>query len=294
MTKAPGKARKSEASASQNVAYEDCIVSFTDVLGFRHLLKNREAADVMDVLNQMQLFRQSVDDGKPVKVKEARLTSRPFAFAMSDAIVRVRPYDTQHRDGALVWELIDLVHAQIELVNRGVLVRGGMTVGKAYIGLKGQGPVFGPGLARAYEIETDEAVYPRIVVDDALLEAHRTDKRLWMSGNSYADEERAIDGLLATGDDGIRYIDYLAQLGEFDSPAHYLLFLERHAALIRRGREETKADRRTARKFEWLARYHNAQVFLQKETVLGSTDRRQSFLEEFDVDAEDFYGAVEV
>lgn len=39
MTKAPGKARKSEASASQNVAYEDCIVSFTDVLGFRHLLK---------------------------------------------------------------------------------------------------------------------------------------------------------------------------------------------------------------------------------------------------------------
>lgn len=270
MTKAPSKAGKSSSGAPPSVAYEDCIVSFTDVLGFRRLLKSREATEVMDVLNQMQLFRQSVDDDKPVKVKDARLTSRPFAFAMSDAIVRVRPYNTQYRDGALVWELFDLVHAQIEMVNRGVLVRGGMTVGQAYIGLKGQGPVFGPALARAYEIETDEAVYPRIVVDDALLEAHRADKRLWMSGNSYADEKKAVAGLLATGDDGIRYIDYLAQIGEFDSPAHYLEFLGRHAELIRKGREETKTDRRTARKFEWLARYHNAQVILQKKNVLGS------------------------
>lgn len=289
MAKSPKSTKKAA------VEYEDCIVSFTDVLGFRHLLKHRTADEVMTVLDQMNYFRQSVDDGASIKtIKSARLTSRAFAFAMSDAIVRVRPYDTQQRDGALVWELLDIVHAQIELINLGVFVRGGLTVGKTYVGLKGQGPVFGPALARAYEIETGEAVFPRIVVDDAVLEAHRTDPRLRMDGNSYADEKETIDGLLAVGDDGTHYIDYLSQLGEFDGPEVYLGFLERHSELIRKGLEATKTDRRTWRKFQWLARYHNAEVLRQRERVLSSKERRNAFLAEYEVDAESFYDAVEV
>lgn len=289
MAKSPKETKKA------GVEYEDCIVSFTDVLGFRYLLKHRTAAEVMAVLDQMNYFRHSVDDGESIKtIKSARLTSRAFAFAMSDAIVRVRPYDTQQHDGALVWELLDIIHAQIELINLGVFVRGGLTVGKTYVGLKGQGPVFGPALARAYEIETDEAVFPRIVVDDAVLEAHRTDPRLRMDGNSYADEKGTINGLLAVGDDGTHYIDYLSQIGEFDGPEVYLGFLERHADLIRKGLEATKADRRTQRKFQWLVRYHNAEVRRQRKRVLGSEDLRHAFLAEYEVDAESFYDSIEI
>lgn len=286
---------KAPQTSAAPVEYEDCIVSFTDVLGFRDLLKRRTAAEVMKVLDQMNYFRLSVDDGGSIEsIKSARLTSRAFAFAMSDAIVRVRPYDTQQRDGALVWELLDIIHAQIELINLGVLVRGGLTVGPTYVGLKGQGPVFGPALARAYEIETNEAVFPRIVVDDAVLEAHSTDPRLRMAGNSYAEEKATISGLLAVGDDGIHYIDYLSQIDEFDGPEIYFGFLQRHAELIRAGLEATKSDRRTWRKFQWLVRYHNAEVLRQRQRVLSSDEQRQAFLEEFEVDAESFYDSVKV
>ncbi|MNT21758.1 hypothetical protein D3C72_1571060 [compost metagenome] len=250
----------------------------------------------MDVLDQMQLFRRSADDAEPpVTTKDARLSSRPFAFTMSDAIVRVRPFDTQYRDGPLVWELLDLVHAQIEMVNRGVLVRGGMTIGKAYVGYSGRGPVFGPAVAHAYEIETNEAVYPRIVVDDRLIDELRTDPRLWREGHNFEDEMAAIDELLAIGDDGTRFIDYLSQSGEFDDPIFYLEFLQRHAALIRAGRKAVpERDRKTRRKYEWLARYHNTRVLDLKTKTLSSPEHIEAFIAEFEVDPETFYSEIVV
>jgi hypothetical protein len=137
-------------------------------------------------------------------------------------------------------------------MNAGVIVRGGLTVGEAHLGLDGSGPIFGPAVARAYEIESEEAVYPRIVVDDAALNAHRDDPRLRTE-----DEEDELYTLLKRAEDGTYFIDYLrAGENEFDDPADSFDFLNRHAVLIRRGLEE-QTSLRVRRKYLWLARYHN-------------------------------------
>jgi hypothetical protein len=140
---------------------------------------------------------------------EVRLRSRAFSFTISDAIVRVRAYDTQCHDGAFFNELYDLPHAQVGLIENGVIIRAGVAVGGTYVGVNGEGPLFGPALVWAYDIENQEAIYPRIVVDEHAIAEHGQDPRLRGEHNTIEFERRAIEELLATREDGTRYIDYL-------------------------------------------------------------------------------------
>lgn len=278
-------------SDEKHIQYEDCIVTFIDVLGFRSLVMDRSAADVHRVIKRLEEFT------RPENVQDYGLDSKTishaYAQSVSDAIVRVRPYHTKYRDGAFFREILDLLHAQMELVNLGVLIRAGLTVGKAYVPLSGDGPVFGPAMIRAYEIESQEAVYPRIVIDDDALEQHKLDPRLRSDNNSLAEELAHLDRMLAIGDDGIKYIDYLGAFGEFDSESGYFEFLQSHANLIRNGRSENK-PRGVKRKYEWLAAYHNRRVDSIKESVLSSEAQRRAFYEECEVPPEDFLEEITV
>jgi hypothetical protein len=101
---------------NSTVQYEPCVVSFIDVLGFRNLLQTRSAAQIEYVLRQLKQFAEPRESKGAPRPKGARVLSRTFAFAVSDAIVRVRAYDTKYHDGAFFSELYDLLHAQMDLL----------------------------------------------------------------------------------------------------------------------------------------------------------------------------------
>jgi hypothetical protein len=156
------------------------------------------------------------------------------------------------------------------LIENGVIIRAGVAVGDAYVGFNGEGPLFGPALVRAFEIESQEAIYPRIVIDDHAIAEHGRDPRLRAEHNTLEYEREAIEDLLATGEDGTRYIDYLrASRSEFEPVGSWLDFLNRHASVVRSGLAQS-ANRRVARKFEWLARYHDRCVAELREETKSS------------------------
>jgi hypothetical protein len=291
MAKKTFKKKGADATfASPADGYEDCIVSFIDILGFRELLK-KPAADVIQILTILRKFA-SADERrpKPRRMKELRATSRAFSESVSDAVVRIRVYDTQYRDGAFFQELIDLLHAQIDCVNNGVLIRAGVAVGRAHVGVNGEGPIFGDAMVRAYRIESEEAVYPRIVVDEEAYQAFLDDERLRSEDNDLDDECAHVDGLLSVGEDGTRYIDYLrAALGECDSEIDYYEFLRRHADLIRIGLGTTKG--RVRRKYVWLARYHD-QVVGELLNGFQVGDAAAKFEREWEVDPIEFLAGI--
>jgi hypothetical protein len=267
------------------VDYEDCIVTFIDVLGFRNLLETRSAAEIGHIIQKMEEFTRPENIGRSSNFNESgkRTHSTSFSQSVSDAIVRVRTYDTEYRDGALYWEVLDLLHAQIELVNSGVVVRGGLTVGKAHVGADGQGPIFGPAMARAFDLESKEAVYPRIIIDDFAMEEHRL---------STEDEDFELHRLLASGDDGTIYIDYLnASEPEFDSDAAYLEFLTRHFSIVERGLQEFPVGS-VRRKYIWLQNYHNRAVRSMIDRVDGSPKLQQDFAIHYDINAPEFMRAL--
>lgn len=274
-------------AATPGVNYEPCIVTFIDVLGFRSLLARRSPGEVHAVMNLLREVTRPEDepDLKPTRMAEVRMFSRAFAESVSDAVVRVRVYDTQHQDGALFWELLDLLHAQIDCIGRGVLIRAGIAIGDAYVGYQGEGPVFGPAFVRAYEIESREAVHPRIVLDLEVYEAVRDDPRL-RSQDHEADEEFGhLDDFLTLDDDGYLFLDYLrAGESEFEGAGDYLHFLTRHRQLVVQGLSEAGDDERVLAKYEWMRRYHDARISLMIAELRDGTRSGEAFAAEYGFD----------
>lgn len=240
--------------------YERAIVTFIDVLGFRSLLTTRHAGEISEILQLLRDYTRGDghEEPRPRSSDEIRLYSQSFSDSVSDAVVRVRTTETQSQDGPFLFELINLMHAQIECLNRGILIRGGLTIGQVHIGLNGEGPVFGPAMVRAYEIEQSEAIYPRIMIDESAIEEFMNDPLLWQEGQFDENDLEMAQRYIAVGEDGSYFLDYLsaADAGEFDDgEIGRFSFLMRHRDLIEQQLQSTQG--RVRRKFIWLANYHN-------------------------------------
>jgi hypothetical protein len=279
------KEERNKAKARANAAdYEPGIVTFLDVLGFRAMLSDRTAGEIHDIILSLREFTTpEVEHFR--RIKEVRLSSRAFAESVSDAVVRVRVFHTQHSDGAFFQELLDLLHIQVQCINHGVLIRAGLAIGNVHVGLNGSGPVFGPAMVRAYEIESGEAIYPRIVIDDSAYEQFLSDVRLHNEDHDLEEEIEHVNGLLREGEDGTRFIDYLgASENEFDAFEDYLAFVGRHAALIRQNLAASHKPT-IRRKYLWLARYHNDIVSRIHSRFAAGELSAENFLAAFQRDA---------
>lgn len=227
--------------------YQTCIVTFIDILGFRALVGSKSAEDVASILDT---FRKSSGEADEL------LGLRVLSF--SDSIIRVRPVTGI---SCLYYELLELVHVQAELINKGILIRGGVTCGEVVASNDG---VFGPGFVGAYELESEFAVYPRIVLSPHLL--HGAWYPPFDNNHDPKDEWHYVSELLRCGDDGVWFVDYLQAFPtELDEPETLPLWLANHRKtiinLVALASQKPNLSS-LALKANWLTRYHNE--FVQK------------------------------
>jgi len=246
--------------------YRECIVTFCDILGFSELVKNQPALVIENKLDAVTRHTKLPPD--MAAVFEAA------SFHFSDSVARILPLDSEANQrgvGLVFYELLDLVHAQMELVRHGVFLRGGVTAGQVSYTSE---QLFGPGMVRAYELESQIAVYPRIIVDPALIAAVATNSSLRKDTHDPMEEGRYVKSLLRRDADGIWFVDYLyAGRSEANSPAHFLRMLSDHKAAIEQQLARGGQLTRTTAKHTWLAHYHNAVVDqLEGEATLGAAD----------------------
>lgn len=228
------------------VSYRLAVITFMDILGFRALVEERSASEIRRILNLVQDFAGNDDDTPEEDV---------VALNFSDSVIRIRYYDTEYPIGALNHEVLSLIHAQGELINNGVLVRGGVTTGEVFCDSTN---VFGPGFNRAYGLESEFANYPRIVVGPEAFHDLRSDVRLCADHHDTVDEIHYLRGFLKQGDDGLWFVDYLAAIRrELDEPEFYPDFLLRHRNLVIDNAAKAGSSLRILQKYLWLARYHN-------------------------------------
>ena len=240
--------------------YEECIVTFIDILGFRDLLDTKTAAEIRQILDIFRREAVPYDDGESIDPSQPRLTSEVKTEAISDAVVRARTIHTNYRDGALFHELLDLVFIQAACIEKGILLRGALTIDYAHVGQALEGPVFGPGLVKAYQMEEREAIYPRIIIEEAVIERFENDRSLWKEGHHKSQEAAYLGDLLKTDEAGLKFVDYLGAVEtEMDDYGSYLEFLQRHKELVERGLSVT-SRREVRRKYAWLKNYHDSQV----------------------------------
>lgn len=254
--------------------YTESVVTFLDILGFGSMVSDEEQFDkIARTLNRLQEWTQFEDF--QTEGFEQRATN------FSDCCVRSTPIvkstGESNSFGILSHEILDLVHAQLNLIGtESVLLRGAVTVGSLH---HEEDQVFGPALVRAYYLETDVAQYPRIILDPRLIHRMKTTEDFVADQHDHEQEKGYITDWLKRDRDGIYFIDYLGlSASELDDVSESVLFLQRHRDLILAGAQAHGQRPSLAVKYNWLLEYHNDYVRTLNEDVLG----------EYDLDRSDF------
>ena len=258
-------------SRGATVRYRPAVVTFLDILGFREQVeRSRDATEITHILQRLRHF-SNVEDREETSIDRGYEVTRSIAF--SDSIIRVRFYDTDFSAGALFHEILNLVHLQGEMAAENILLRGGITVGEVH--LDGD-MLFGPGFNRAYDLESQFAGAPRVVIGQEAFDALRTDPRLISEDHTPEEDIAYIRRLVTRGDDGLWFIDYLAAFRrEMDYPEQFPEYIAGHRAHIIEGARSASSRSRVFQKYLWLARYLNSVVDrcgLPAELQLSHTD----------------------
>lgn len=158
--------------------YEHRALLFLDILGFKRLIDQKRDDLVEEALS----------------VTSAQYQSNYEISAFSDNMAVSMRFERGY-------ELLELIHFASylawHLLYKGVLSRGGIAVGELY---HQNGIVYGPALLTAYQLESQAATYPRIV-----LERDAIEKSLEIGGNPQGCEE-GIRAQLRTDFDGWQHI----------------------------------------------------------------------------------------
>jgi hypothetical protein len=229
-------------------AYDRRLILFLDFLGFREIVA--ETVNDGAALERLILALNAIG-----RIDEDAIAESQQVTQFSDSVVV--SYRVDEVSGVF-WLLNAMAMAIIDLAGRGYLLRGAVTVGDLY---HDDRHVVGPAMVRAYEMESQQAIVPRVIVDPevvAVAREHRSDI------HTPDDEEGYIRSFIADDDDGRHYFDYVSWRSvvevvgaEDDAYGEYLSHIGR---LVRRGLQHP--DPQVLRKYLWLHRHYSAAIDL--------------------------------
>ncbi len=234
--------------------YKLSIISLLDILGFKNIVKSNDPNKISRILKHFKYFSRTDRD-----ISKAYQQS---FVNFSDLSVRatniLSKLNKEIQIGLVSFELIDLLHIQLNLINQGIFIRGAITIDEIYLS---SSLAFGPGLVTVYELESVMAKYPRIILDKDLLKSFKSVPLLKSSEHSAKDEVEFIKKFIKKDADGIWFIDYLKGAeSELDDIYQYLDFLKKHKKLIIQNYKKAEKNKSTKRKFIWLKIYHNKYI----------------------------------
>jgi len=152
------------------------VVAFIDLLGFKEAVKQASKNNV-DVEKILDLLEKIKEGENPISQMNTEVTQReklaklrPAITASSDSLVISFP--EYHLDQDFGWRhvLIEMANIIGQLfkitIEAGFLFRGGISFECFY---HKNGVFFGQALEEALEVESNIAVYPRVIVDPQLI-----------------------------------------------------------------------------------------------------------------------------
>ncbi len=259
--------------------YSNSVVSYLDILGFKKLIESRTSAE--KIVEILRSFKQALDP------QEMILKVKPHVkvILFSDLALRVINIDKLIKGfekwpmefAFIILEIFALARIQIMLINEGLLIRGGITIGEICTGEDDDEPfAFGPAFVAAYELEQKFAVFPRIVVDPRLLEIAQRSFRDFFN-DYYQDWKDLLNVHLLFDLDGIWRVNYLGCLMISNLDRKGILLA--HKDLINNGMGEYKGISREASKYSWLALYHNTFInTLSEDQLIANELNRKELL----------------
>lgn len=196
---------------SKPIRYEERYCLFLDILGFKEVVEQsaqpgagtaRSGHPAGGIYFSLKQIANSLKyKSAVVGANGAMKASSRVVTQFSDSVVVSYQADEL---GGLAEMLYDVLHLQLSLIQRGLLIRGAITKGPLH---HDQDFVFGPALNEAAELEK-VAMYPRVIVDRDLLKAAGISVASVSKTSNFS--ERSVQSLVACDLDGMFYVDYFA------------------------------------------------------------------------------------
>lgn len=228
---------------SIQIAYQNRIVCFIDILGFAKIIKDSIHTDSEKSSEALTKLATIYDTFEYINFKSfMNIEITQF----SDSMVLSIPYNEE--DGAFFF-IVRLQHLIMELAGNEILCRGGIAIGELY---HDDTTVFGPALVDAYMLESKIANYPRVIVGPDIIKIAKTYKG---NQNSEKHIEEYFSKILGFDSDGFYYIEYLNVYEEFDHIADYPIYLDAIHSMIEEGLRSNDITIRA--KYTWLGLKYN-------------------------------------
>ncbi len=244
---------ESEIKKRNTTKYEDRIVAFVDIMGFKNMVDESvndpyQYAKIKDALRIFRGLKKEKED--PLYDKDIKVTT------FSDSLIISYPADYK---GGLFYIILDLIYLQFNFSRLGLIIRGGIAMGKLrHI----REEIFGPALNKAYSLESQKAVYPRIIIEKETIKIalDRTYDRDFPKEYSLKSEKDDVLSLLKQDVDGFFYLDFLRQYDEFEYADEYYNMLATIGNIIQQGKTLANGDSKLSPKYDWLENYYNSVV----------------------------------
>lgn len=226
--------------------FEEKFVTFIDLLGFKEaILKITNQKELNEVKKKVISIQNNLAKKGDYQIK---------THSFSDCIVRER----SHFRGALFSEILSIGFGLGFILKDGHLVRGALTNGFHYSSKK---ILISPAFLRAYNLESREAIYPRVIIDPKMLAQYETRKDWGGDAHSHEEDKKYVYGLLRKDFDGYYFIDYLKvayRNSDEYGPEVLQDLLGIQKKLILQGLQNE--DTKIREKYKWLGRYQNETI----------------------------------
>ena len=195
---------------------EERLIFFGDVLGFKDMIKESEQQRVNSMLTAN--INNYLD---AVKLELAAYHQKVKVTIISDSVIISALKD----DADEFFKVVAKIYC--DYYGLDFILRGAITYGKLYH----EGNIFGSGYIEAYRLESKEAITPRIIIDEKVLQ--------YTQLNNYLIEGRDFKSF-----DAFRY--YLDNNGEVDTVTvnYWLKTIERYINEVHKNDRVKKSKKR--------------------------------------------------
>lgn len=157
-------------------------------------------------------------------------------------------YPVEYDSGALYQLLVDVCHLQLNLLDRGFFVRGGVSIGKLY---HEGNMVFGPALVEARQLEAKAAKYARVVLSK---EFYQEALEYRYEAHTIIEEEKFLAQLLLKEKKDNYYLDFF-RISEFNTRNEALNSHKKIKKLLKNRLKNKALSKKARRKLIWFKKY---------------------------------------
>jgi hypothetical protein len=175
------------------------IILFLDVLGFKKFVCDYESHKIETIESVLNVIGETFSEN--IASSLFPKTRKTVTFFSDSVVISYDDTSDNNMNFAFLIEEISkqVIKCQIKLFEYGVLIRGGLTFGNI---IHTNNKCFGTGLINAYILESKLAIYPRVLIDDEIIQFLKTRH----------DFEKIEKSFISKDENNIYFIDYAKQI----------------------------------------------------------------------------------